>query len=149
MEEAYKKINHALVNLIRQIWDQEEKAIITEEFKDLTNNDMHVIEAVGLGEGKNMSSIARELKITVGSLTTSMNSLVKKQYVERSRSKEDRRVVFVKLTEKGRKAYLHHEEYHRRMAQTILDRLDEEELSVLLKTLDALTGFFSESVERV
>lgn len=143
MEEAYKKINHALVNLIRQIWDQEEKAIITEEFKDLTNNDMHVIEAVGLGEGKNMSSIARELKITVGSLTTSMNSLVKKQYVERSRSKEDRRVVFVKLTEKGRKAYLHHEEYHRRMAQTILDRLDEEELSVLLKTLDALTGFFS------
>lgn len=143
MEEAYKKINHALVNLIRQIWDQEEKAIITEEFKDLTNNDMHVIEAVGLGEGKNMSSIARELKITVGSLTTSMNSLVKKQYVERSRSKEDRRVVFVRLTEKGRKAYLHHEEYHRRMAQTILDRLDEEELSVLLKTLDALTGFFS------
>ncbi len=143
MEEAYKKINHALVNLIHQIWDQEGKAIITEEFKDLTNNDMHVIEAVGLGEGKNMSSIARELKITVGSLTTSMNSLVKKQYVERNRSKEDRRVVFVRLTEKGQKAYLHHEEYHRRMVQTILERLDEDELSVLLKTLDALTGFFS------
>lgn len=143
MEEAYKKINHALVNLIHQIWDQEGKAIITEEFKDLTNNDMHVIEAVGLGEGENMSSIARELKITVGSLTTSMNSLVKKQYVERNRSKKDRRVVFVKLTEKGRKAYLHHEEYHRRMVQTILERLDEGELAVLLKTLDALTEFFS------
>ena len=104
---------------------------------------MHVIEAVGLGEGKNMSSIARELKITVGSLTTAMNSLVKKQYVERRRSKEDRRVVFVRLTEKGRKAYLHHEEYHRQMVQAILDRLDEGELAVLLKTLDALTGFFA------
>ncbi|MCI9545398.1 MAG: MarR family transcriptional regulator [Lachnospiraceae bacterium] len=144
MEDAYKKINHTLVKLIHEIWDLEEKAIITEEFKDLTNNDMHVIEAVGLGEGKNMSSIARELKITVGSLTTSMNSLVKKQYVERRRSKEDRRVVFVKLTEKGIKAYERHEEYHRKMVQAILDKLQEEELSVLLKTLDVLSGFFSE-----
>ena len=101
-----------------------------------------MIEAVGLGEGKNMSSIARELKITVGSLTTAMNSLVKKQYVERYRSKKDRRVVFVKLTDKGVRAYQHHEEYHRQMSQAILDRLDDEELSVLLKTLDILKGFF-------
>lgn len=142
MEEAYKTINQVLVELINEIWDQEKKAIITEEFKDLSNNDMHVIEAVGLGEGKNMTSIARELKITVGSLTTAMNSLVKKQYVERCRSKKDRRVVFVKLTDKGVRAYQHHEEYHRQMSQAILDRLDDEELSVLLKTLDILKGFF-------
>ncbi len=142
MEEAYKTINQVLVELINEILDQEKKAIITEEFKDLSNNDMHVIEAVGLGEGKNMTSIARELKITVGSLTTAMNSLVKKQYVERYRSKKDRRVVFVKLTDKGVRAYQHHEEYHRQMSQAILDRLDDEELSVLLKTLDILKGFF-------
>ena len=142
MEEAYKTINQVLVELINEIWDQEKKAIITEEFKDLSNNDMHVIEAIGLGEGKNMTSIARELKITVGSLTTAMNSLVKKQYVERYRSKKDRRVVFVKLTDKGVRAYQHHEEYHRQMSQAILDRLDDEELSVLLKTLDILKGFF-------
>ena len=58
MEEAYKKINGVLVDLINEIWDLERRAIITEEFKDLSNNDMHVIEAVGLGEGKNMSAIA-------------------------------------------------------------------------------------------
>ena len=78
MEDAYGVINNTLVNLINEIWELEEKAIITEEFKDLTNNDMHVIEAVGLGEGKNMSSIARKLNITVGSLTTAMNSLLNK-----------------------------------------------------------------------
>lgn len=78
MENAYKTINHILVNLINEIWELEEKAIITEEFKDLTNNDMHVIEAVGLGDGNNMSAIARRLGITVGSLTTAMNSLVNK-----------------------------------------------------------------------
>ena len=149
MEDAYEKINHALVSLINEIWDLEGKAIITEEFNDLSNNDMHVIEAVGLGEGKNMSSIAKGLKITVGSLTTAMNSLVKKQYVERSRSREDRRVVYVRLTEKGIKAYRHHEGYHRQMVQAILDRLEEEELSILLKTLDSLNGFFKHTRECV
>ena len=136
-------INHVLVKLINEIWELEEKAIITDEFKDLTNNDMHVIEAIGLGEGRNMSSIARQLNITVGSLTTAMNSLVNKKYVERHRSEEDRRVVFVNLTAKGIKAYHHHEDYHRQMTQAILDKLDEKELPVLMKTLDALSDFFA------
>ena len=136
-------INHVLVKLINEIWELEEKAIITDEFKDLTNNDMHVIEAIGLGEGRNMSSIARQLNITVGSLTTAMNSLVNKKYVERHRSEEDRRVVFVKLMAKGIKAYHHHEDYHRQMTQAILDKLDKKELPVLMKTLDALSDFFA------
>ena len=143
MDDAYKLINNTLVNLINEIWELEEKAVITEEFKDLTNNDMHVIEAIGLGDGRNMSSIAKKLKITVGSLTTAMNSLVNKKYVERHRSEADRRVVYVKLTEKGVRAYHHHEDYHRQMTQAILDKLDEKELPVLVKTLDVLTEFFT------
>lgn len=143
MEDVYKMINHVLVNLINEIWELEEKAIITEEFKDLTNNDMHVIEAIGLGARNNMSSIAKKLNITVGSLTTAVNNLVNKNYVERSRSEEDRRVVYVKLTEKGINAYHHHEDYHRQMTQAIIDKLDKEELPVLMKTLDALTEFFT------
>ena len=143
MDKAYVTINNVLVNLINEIWELEEKAIITEEFKDLTNNDMHVIEAVGTGDGKNMSSIARKLNITVGSLTTAMNSLVNKKYVERHRSEEDRRVVFVKLTPKGIRAFRHHEDYHRQMTQAVVDKLDETEMPVLLKTLDALSEFFA------
>ena len=143
MEDAYKVINDTLVSLINEIWRLEEKAIITEEFKDISNNDMHVIEAIGLGEGGNMSSIARKLNVTVGTLTTAMNSLVNKKYVTRQRSEKDRRVVFVKLTERGERAYPHHADYHRQMTEAILDKLDEKELPVLIKTLDALSEFFN------
>ena len=79
----------------------EEKAIITDEFSDISNNDMHIIEAIGLGDGARMSVVAKRLNITVGSLTTSMNSLVNKGYVARARSEKDRRVVNVYLLEKG------------------------------------------------
>ena len=42
MENAYKTINDTLVSLINKIWVLEGKAIITEEFRDLTNNDMQL-----------------------------------------------------------------------------------------------------------
>lgn len=140
--DAYKTINDTLVNLINEIWKVEGDTIITDEFRDVTNNDMHVIEAVGLGDGNNMSSIAKRLNVTVGTLTTSINSLVKKKYVERFRSEQDRRVVYVKLTEKGVAAYRHHEEYHRQMTLAVMERISEEEIPVLMKMLEGLQEFF-------
>ena len=140
--DDYKVLNEILVRLFRSIMDVEEKAIITQEFQDITNNDMHIIEAVGLGKGNNMTTIAKKMKITVGSLTTSMNSLVKKHYVERNRSEEDRRIVNITLTEKGIKAYKHHEEFHEKMSQAAISEMSEDEVKVLLKSLNNLSKFF-------
>lgn len=142
--DAYKSINNLMVHLFNDILKLEENAVITEEFKDLTNNDMHIIEAVGLGEGSNMSMIARKLGITVGSLTTSMNSLVNKKYVVRERSEADRRIVYIRLTPKGEKAYRHHEEFHKKMVESVVDKLSEEEVKALSKALDGLVEFFQE-----
>ena len=142
--DAYKSINNLMVHLFNDILKLEENAVITEEFKDLTNNDMHIIEAVGLGEGSNMSMIARKLGITVGSLTTSMNSLVNKKYVVRERSEADRRIVYIRLTPKGEKAYRHHEEFHKKMGESVGEKLSEEEVKALSKALDGLVEFFQE-----
>ena len=135
-------INDILVNLFNEILKLEEEAIITEEFKDITNNDMHIIEAIGLSGENTMSAVAKKLNITAGSLTTSVNALVNKKYVKRQRSKEDRRVVFLDLTEKGKRAYEHHREYHRQMTEAVLARLNDEEVSVLTKALKDLSDFF-------
>jgi len=140
--DSYITLNEALVNLFHDIMDIEEKAIITQEFKDITNNDMHVIEAIGLGEPKNMSSIARELSVTVGTLTIAMNSLVKKGYVIRERGKEDRRVVYISLSDKGRIAYEHHARFHEAMIKGITEELTQEEMEVLIKTLTKLNRWF-------
>lgn len=140
--DAYKAINDILVHLFNEIWELEGKAVITEEYKDITNNDMHIIEAIGLGDGNNMTAIAKKLKITVGSLTTSMNSLVNKKYVVRERSEEDRRVVRIRLTKKGEKAYRHHENFHNKMTEAVVSALAEDEIPVLVKTLDSLSDFF-------
>ena len=78
MEKSYRALNDVLVNLFNDIMDIEQDAIITGEFCDITNNDMHIIEAVGVDKPMNMSSIAKKMLVTMGTLTISMNSLVKK-----------------------------------------------------------------------
>ena len=123
--DTYETLNSVLVNLFRDVMNLEEQAIINSEYQDITNNDMHVIEAVGLQEPKNMSTIAKMLSVTVGTLTIAMNNLVKKGYVNRERGKEDRRVVYISLSEKGKRAYRHHEEFHRHMIDEILKDLTD------------------------
>ena len=142
--DTYETLNSILVNLFRDVMDLEQRAIITSEYHDITNNDMHVIEAVGLGEPKNMSAIAKLLSVTVGTLTIAMNSLVKKGYVTRERGKTDRRVVFISLSEKGRAAYEHHAAFHQEMIQSIAEQLTKDELDALTKALTCLNQWFRE-----
>ena len=139
---TYDTLNDVLVNLFRDINSIEEKAIASQEYQDLTNNDMHVINAIGIGTTKNMSSIAKELSVTVGTLTISMNSLVKKGYVIRKRGEKDRRIVYASLTDKGIAAYRHHENFHKDMIGHITKDLTKEEAEVLMKTFIRLEDFF-------
>ncbi|MBS6196073.1 MAG: MarR family transcriptional regulator [Clostridiales bacterium] len=142
MDRAYDTFHDVLVNLFNDIMDIEAKAIITPEFKDITNNDMHVIEAIGVEEPRNMSSVAKSLSVTVGTLTISVNSLVKKGYVSRERSSEDRRVVLISLTEKGERAFYHHKEFHEEMISSLLKDLSQEETNTLVTALTNVREFF-------
>lgn len=135
-------LNEMLVSLFNHVMDVENQAIITEEYKDITNNDMHIIEAVGIEEPRNMSEIAKRLSVTVGTLTTNMNGLEKKGYIVRERSTEDKRVVLVTLTEKGKKAFFHHKDFHKDMIRAVVKGLDDDEKRLLYKCLKKLNDFF-------
>lgn len=143
MERTNHTLNLLLVNLFHNVMDMEAQAVITEEFKDITNNDMHIIEAIGIEDPRKMSDIAKKLDVTVGTLTTNMNNLEEKGYILRERSKSDKRVVLVKLTDKGRKAFYHHRDFHKHMIQSIVKDLNEDEMKVLIKCLQNLDKFFS------
>ena len=135
-------LNEVLVQLFRNINLIEERASCSGEYKDVTAHDMHVIEAIDMDGARNMTSVARSLGVTTGTLTIAVNSLVKKGYVQRVRSEEDRRVVLISLSEKGRKAYLHHRQFHEQMIQAIVEELSAEEQEVLEKALMKLDRFF-------
>jgi DNA-binding MarR family transcriptional regulator len=149
MDNTYSTFNEILVGLFHEIMGIEEEAVITEEFKDISNNDMHIIEAIGKNDAKNMSSVAKAMGVTVGTLTIAINNLVKKGYVVRHRSDRDRRVVLVSLTEKGERAYDHHKQFHDDMVRATVEGLNEEDKDSLVRGLTNLSNFFKGYIKQV
>lgn len=131
--------------LFNEILDMEHKALINGSFKEISINDMHIIDAIGIQEARNMSAVAKTMSVTVGTLTTAINNLVKKGYVSRIRSAEDKRVVLLSLTEKGVAAYQKHAVFHKQMVQTVMDGFEGEEMEVLLRAFKKLRGYFKTS----
>lgn len=138
-------LNTLLVSLFKDIMDIEQKSLITEEYKDITVNDMHVIEAVGMEEAKPSSAVAKKLAVTTGTLTKSVDGLTDKGYVNRERSTEDKRVVLLSLTPKGEGAYRHHALFHKNMIDAVINQLDGEEREILTKSLGSLAGYLKDS----
>ncbi len=142
MSNAYDTLNEILVNLFKDIMNIEEKAIITGEFTDISNNDMHIIDAIGISAPKNMSTVAKELSVTVGTLTIAINNLVKKGYVTRVRGEKDRRVVYISLSEKGIRAYNHHADFHHDMINAIIKDMSSDEIQLVVDSMAKLVNFF-------
>lgn len=135
-------LNDLLVKLFKDILEVEAKCLITEEFADISYNDMHIIEAIGVEEPRNMKTVANMMSVTTGTLTRAIDALCEKGYVVRRRSEEDKRVVKLCLTDKGKSAYYHHEQFHRQMIKNISSEMTDKEAEVLIYALAKVVDFF-------
>ncbi|MDP4152041.1 MAG: MarR family transcriptional regulator [Bacillota bacterium] len=138
MESRVYKINELLVEIFNDVLTIEQNSLQSGFFQDLSITEMHTIEAIGMYESRSMTEVASQLKITVGTLTTAINRLVKKGYVERHRIEEDRRVVQIALTKRGKLAYRVHNKFHSDMVRDLITTLSEEEEVLLLSALGKL-----------
>lgn len=147
--DTEQTLNRLLVEFFKYIMEIEEKKLITDEFREITYNDMHIIEAIGLDKPKKMSEIAKIMSVTTGTLTKAVDSLEKKGYVQRQRSRQDKRVVNITLTQQGVTAFRHHEKFHQDMIAFILEHVSEEESVVLRRSLEGLMGYFRQKYDPV
>ncbi|HXX77350.1 MAG TPA: MarR family winged helix-turn-helix transcriptional regulator [Ktedonobacteraceae bacterium] len=93
-------------------------------------------KAQSTGEACTISSIAADLGIDPATVVRTVDSLEKRGLVERRRSREDRRQVFVEFTDAGRAARQEsHQQFINRI-QTILLAMSEEGRSSLLHGLE-------------
>ena len=139
---ADETLNELLVCLFKDLTEIEGRCLITDEFSDISINDMHIIEAIGVDEPKRSGTVAKLMSITLGTLTKAIDGLTRKGYVNRIRSEEDKRVVKLSLTDKGKSAYYHHEQFHRHMIEHIKDDLSDDEMKVLITSLAKLSDYF-------
>lgn len=142
MNRTINVINELLVESFNDILVIEQTALKEGVFKDMSITEMHTIEAIGMYVPRTMSEVANDLSITVGTLTIAISNLVKKGYVERQRSEQDRRVVKIALTKKGKLAFRVHKKFHSDMVKATVEGLNPEEEGILTSALEKLNEFF-------
>ncbi|MGT2961210.1 fatty acid biosynthesis transcriptional regulator FabT [Streptococcus caballi] len=142
----YSEINEYLVDIFNRVSVIEEMSLKTSQFNDVSLKEMHTIEIIGKYSNVTPSDIARELMLTLGTVTTSLNKLETKGYVTRTRSRRDRRVVYLTLTKKGRLLDRLHKKFHKNMVSQIVEDMDENDMKALVSGLKNLHKFLEELV---
>lgn len=143
--------NDLLVSTFRSIERYEETVLRSESGLDLTIAEAHVIDAVGRAQhaspdGATITQAAEMLGVSLPTVTASVNRLVAKSMIVKSRSPRDARAVSLSLTRSGEKAYRLHALFHRRLAHALLDGLSSQERNALVSGIRKLEAFFSAPV---
>lgn len=108
----------------------------------LTLQQVHTIEVLGAHGAMRMKELASMMGITTGTMTINIDKLEKTGYVERKPNENDRRSIFVDLTESGEELFRSHDELHLMLTRDIASSLDEHEKDMLIELLNKLTERF-------
>jgi DNA-binding MarR family transcriptional regulator len=105
-------------------------------------NEKELYVIVYIGENKNvkMTEIADHLESPMSTLTSIVDKLVDKGLIIRDHSAEDRRVVNVSLSEKGKEAYKLIATKKKKVAQSMLGKLSEKDQDLMISFLKELAG---------
>jgi len=100
------------------------------------NSQINLILHLNSDKGRPLNIISKIVQVQKSNLTTLVNSLENMGVVKRERSREDRRVIFLKLTDKGKqiKAQLN-EEYEKNLS-IILKDMTKEEIDEAIRILE-------------
>ncbi len=149
MENIYCKINDMVNKLIDEILFIEEETLKLSPFDSVTTSELHVINAIGLFGKRTMSDIANELHLTVGTLTTSVNNLVKKGLATRFKDERDRRLVYIGLTGQGRVLFRLHDKFHNNIIKETAGHLSTEEQIAFVNTLGKIHSQLQEFEKKI
>lgn len=144
MNHLYQEINNALYHTYYGIQRIEEEELRKSRFNDLTpQKELHAIDAITMYERPTTSQVAEKLHLTRATMTLTVDRLVRKGYVERIRGRQDRHVVHLKLTMRGRVVCRAYHAYHNRMVKNFLQNLDKNELQTIYHAFKNLDDFLN------
>ncbi|GAO99276.1 MarR family winged helix-turn-helix transcriptional regulator [Fructobacillus ficulneus] len=142
-----KQVNQDLMDLFTNVVWVEEYELKQSPFHALTVKEVHTIYVISMYEEKTASQVAKAVHLSPSAMTTAIDRLVDKGYVERRRSKEDRRVVKLGLTHQGRVLYRAHQQFHYKVAKALIDDMSGEEALAMERAVHNLQTYLKALIE--
>ena len=134
----YSKIE-ALLDEFYKTYYKIEEINLNQVIKCLTTTELHVIEAIG-EQSLTMNELSEKLGITLGTASVALNKLTDKYFIERNRSEDDRRKVFVRLSKKGLIAFKYHGSFHSNILEKITAENSQKDLDTFISVFQSIVN---------
>lgn len=119
-----EELSHLIIGFYEKISSWEHAVV---RGTSLSPAQMHAIEVIGQEKSLRMKELAEHLGVTTGSLTVMVDRLEQNGFLERKPHESDRRSFLVTLTDKGRKHFKKHHQYHLKLTGDVLAALEPAE----------------------
>ncbi|MDF2858028.1 MAG: MarR family transcriptional regulator [Neobacillus sp.] len=114
-------------------------SLIKEQIEDdLTNDQLYILRYIHqLGECTS-SVLAEAFDVNKSAITAIINRMVDRGLIQRTRDKNDRRVVYLALTNEGIEIHRKTEEKVHHLVASLITKFDEEEITSFIETYEKL-----------
>lgn len=133
-----EKLIEGVAKLSGMMAQMEEDAKEQFSLSSLTLTQMHYLEVINHLGNPSLTELAQSLRLTKPTVKVAVDKLIGKDYIVKVRSDADRRSAHIHLTEKGKLINQMHDFAHRRIAETIAKRINQDEIAQLVEILEKL-----------
>jgi MarR family 2-MHQ and catechol resistance regulon transcriptional repressor len=110
---------------------------LAKQWKDLDINETEflVLFALDANGPLTIQDIGQKISMTSGTMTYVIDKLEKKNYIKRVRSSEDRRRIYIELTEEGKVFWDDTIKMHTQHLKEFFGHVSEDEMKLLIKLM--------------
>jgi DNA-binding MarR family transcriptional regulator len=145
LEEATEQINRTLPRMFRNLKHQIRNTALVTAYKDMGEQQMGVLHE--LTRGKLLTSeLAKKFDVANPTITRTVDRLVEMGYVEREPDPNDRRKIYLRLTEPGSRIGVLLETQFRAAMRKHLSRLTDGQLYDIALACRHLSTLFPEGM---
>lgn len=101
--------------------------------------EVDILQLLEIDGEKKMKDIGENVKVKLSNLTNIVDRMESQKLVKRVNSKEDRRSIFVHLTNKGRDLLNKYNDYLREVSSRMKSAVQDEEFKALISGLEKIS----------
>lgn len=138
---ADKKIKDLVDRYIAVQFSVSKKAetLVKEQIgSDLTSDQHYTLRYIYQIESCTSSELAEVFEVKKSAITAIITRLWEKGLIQRTRDENDRRVVYLTLTDKGNELYLKTEERIHKLVESFITKFDQSEIEQFINTYEKL-----------
>ena len=141
-EEYINRFIYALFNLMNEMKKGMDNCCAM--CGDLSEKEFMLINYVGQKQSMKMSDLAECLSAPLSTVTSIVDNLVEKKYLDRYHSSDDRRVVYVTLASYGKQIFQTFMAQAQEMAKTVLSHYKTTDQENLIRYLETISTILKE-----